>query len=63
MDDLKHIAAQRLERKLKALREEAKQRNRLTLAQHFDECLWLLSKAITDARTTDKTIQEPTSDS
>lgn len=62
MDDLKHIAAQRLERKLKALREEAKQRNRLTLAQHFDECLWLLSKATTDARTTDQTIQEPTSD-
>ena len=48
MDDLKHIAAQRLERKLKALREEAKQRNRLTLAQHFDECLWLLSKATED---------------
>jgi hypothetical protein len=53
MEDLKNIAAQRLERKLKALREEAKQRKRYTLAQHFDECLWLLSKATTDARTTD----------
>jgi hypothetical protein len=53
MDNLKDIAAQRLERKLKAMREEAKQRQRYTLAQHFDECLWLLSKVTTDAGTTD----------
>jgi len=53
MSELKEIARKSLERKLRYMRDEAKQRNRGTLAQHLEECMWLLKKATENDKPTE----------
>lgn len=46
--EMQKIAQERLSRKLVAMRQEAMDRKRFTLAQHIEECLWLHEKSIGD---------------
>jgi len=45
---MKKIALKRLRRKIEALKTEALMRDRITLSQHMEECLWLITKVEED---------------